>query len=196
MHLCYFNPPFSGEPGKGTATTVGSVQDGAAQRHTPRGITSSWPATGPEVAAALMHPGGSGQAVAGVPVCPRGVPQVLARGWRPQVSEARPGTVSAGIVCRAEGFPGRLERVVTLEVALCAWAAVGLPRSPGVVGPAPLPALRRGLRVPLSVWAVEPSGSGRTHPAIGPHAFPGRPFPSACLLVRSIRQPFEASLVS
>lgn len=85
-----------------------------------------------------------------------------------------------------------LERVVMLKVPLRAWATVGLQRSPGVVGTAPLPALRRGLLAPHSVWAVEPSGSGRTHPVIGPHAFPGRPFPSVRLLVRSIHQPFEA----
>lgn len=80
-----------------------------------------------------------------------------------------------------------------LEAALCAWATVGLQRSPGVVGPAPLPALRRGLLLLHSVWAVEPSGSGSTHPAIGPQAFPGRPFPSARLLVRSLHPLFKAS---
>lgn len=86
-----------------------------------------------------------------------------------------------------------LERVVMSKVLLRAWATVGLQRCPGVVGTAPLPALRRGLLAPHSVWAVEPSGSGRTRPAIGPQAFPGRPFSSACLLVRSLYQPFKAS---
>lgn len=140
-----------------------------------------------------MHPGGCVQTAAGVPAYQREVPQVFGRGWRPQVSEAWVGKVFSGIVCRAEGFPAWLERVVMLKVPLCAWATVGLQGCPGVVGTASLPALRRGLLAPHSVWAVEPSGSGRTRPAIGPQAFPGRPFPSARRLVRSIHQPFKAS---
>lgn len=99
---------------------------------------------------------------------------------------------SLGLCAWQRGFQ-RGSRVMMLKVPLCAWATVGLQWCPGVVSTAPLPALRRGLLAPHSVWAVEPSSSGRTRPAIGPQAFPGRPFPFARLLVRSIHQPFKAS---
>lgn len=82
---------------------------------------------------------------------------------------------SSGGVCRAEGLPVGLERVGMLEVPLCAWATVGLQRSQGVVGPAPLPALRRGLLVLNSVWAVEPSRFGEDSPRHWSPSLPGPP---------------------
>lgn len=116
------------------------------------GVTSFWPATRPEVATVFMHPGGCGQAAAGVPVGRRGVPQVFGRRWRPQVSEAGLGQVLLWDWMRGRRVSsvtreGREAEGTTLRVGDC-WA----PAVPGVVGTAPLPALRRGLLAPqLSV---------------------------------------------
>lgn len=103
------------------------------------GVISSWPATGPEVATAFMHPGGCVQTAAGVPACQRGVQQELGRGWRPQVSEARVGKVFSGMAGRAGAREGRDVEGTTPRVGDC-WAAE-VPRRCGHC-PSPRPEAR------------------------------------------------------